>query len=241
MTRRDFMDRVLLPLARLTREEREAVRQELEEHIEDRMEILLEMGWDQALAEERCLEAMGDPAEIGREMAKQYRGWGWLWLGRAAAVLTAVLCVQAVLGLGLLVHARNSLEARFCPSMESRLDVGAATELVDLRMDIGNDVLRVFRVSVGERDGEQVAEVAMCVYDRVPFGIAVENLHNKIRFDGYERENFLGGNGRGNYGADFWQVYLPVDAGQESLTLIYDHLGVTNRMEIPLPEQGETP
>ena len=51
------------------------------------------------LVESRCLEAMGDPAEIGREMARQYRGWGWLWLGRAAVALTAVLCLQAVLSL----------------------------------------------------------------------------------------------------------------------------------------------
>ena len=38
MTQREFLDRVLLPLGRLTAEERENVRRELEEHIEDRME-----------------------------------------------------------------------------------------------------------------------------------------------------------------------------------------------------------
>ena len=66
LARREFMDRVLLPLGRLTAEERENVRRELEEHVEDRMEALLGMGWSAELAEERCLEAMGDPAEIGR-------------------------------------------------------------------------------------------------------------------------------------------------------------------------------
>ena len=241
MTRQEFLDQVLQPLNRLTAEEREDVRRELEEHVEDRMEALLEMGWDEALAESRCLEAMGDPAEIGREMARQYRGTGWLWIGRAAVALTVVLCVQALLGLGLLIHARNSLEARLCPAMESQLEVEAAEELVDLRMDVGNDVLRVFRVSVGRQDGKDAAEIAMCVYDRWPFGIAVDNLHNKIQFAGYGPERFFGGNGRGNYGAYFWQTYVPIEPGQKSVTLVYDCLGVTNRMEIPLPEQEGTP
>ena len=115
MTRQGFMDRVLLSLTRLTAEEREIVRQELEEHIEDRMEVMLEMGWKPELAEERCLEAMGDPVEIGREMAKQYRGRGWLWLGRAAVLLTVVLCIQALLGVGILFNAWDSLEARVNP------------------------------------------------------------------------------------------------------------------------------
>ncbi len=62
-----------------------------------RGETLLDIGWDAELAEEWRLEAMGDPAEIGREMTRQYRGRGWLWLGRAAVVLTAVVCIRALL------------------------------------------------------------------------------------------------------------------------------------------------
>ena len=59
MTRGEFLEQVLAPLGRLTAEERENVRRELEEHVEDRMEALLDMGWDAELAESRCLEAMG--------------------------------------------------------------------------------------------------------------------------------------------------------------------------------------
>ena len=53
MTRKEFTDQVLLSLGRLTADEREDVRRELEEHVEDRMEALLDMGWDEGLAEER--------------------------------------------------------------------------------------------------------------------------------------------------------------------------------------------
>lgn len=138
MTRREFMYQVLSPLGRLTAEERENIRRELEEHVEDRMEALLEMGWDEALAEERCLEAMGDPAEIGREMAKQYPGRWWLWLGRAAVVLTVVVCIQALLGVEVLYNAWDGLVVRTLrPQITSMLDEVEAEELVDLRMDIG--------------------------------------------------------------------------------------------------------
>ena len=130
------MDQVLSPLNRLTAEERENVRRELEEHVEDRMEALLDMGWDAELAERRCLEAMGDPAEIGREMARQYRGKGLLWIGRAAAALTVVVCIQALLGFGMLSNAWSSLEARICPS--TAISIGElknveATEALDIR------------------------------------------------------------------------------------------------------------
>ena len=55
MTRQEFLNQVLSPLGRLTAEEREDVRRELEEHVEDRMEALLEMGWGAGLAEGGCL------------------------------------------------------------------------------------------------------------------------------------------------------------------------------------------
>jgi len=160
MTREEFMDRVLLPLGRLTAEERESVRRELEEHVEDRMEALLEMGWSEELAESRCLEAMGDPVEIGREMARQYPGPWWLWIGRAAVILTAVVCIQALLGFGMLGYAWDSLTVRISPS--TAVSIGElknveAVEELDIRAEVGNDVLRIYQVSVGEKDGQRAA------------------------------------------------------------------------------------
>lgn len=240
MTRQEFLAQVLSPLGRLTAEEREDVRRELEEHVEDRMEALLEMGWDAELAEERCLEAMGDPAEIGREMARQYRGKGWLWLGRAAVMLTVVMCIQALLGFGMLFNAWNSLEARIFPRLDTRLDSVEVEERVDLRMDMGNDVLRVFRVSIGELEGQRVAEVATCAYDRWPFGIVAEGWQNCLWTQELTESNFHYGNGKGNYGALYWQTYTELVPGDRSVVLIYSRYGETKRMEVPLPEQGGT-
>ena len=171
MTRQEFLNQVLSPLGRLTAEERENVRRELEEHVEDRMEALLEMGWDAELAEARCLEAMGDPAEIGREMARQYRGRGWLWIGRMAVALTVVVCIQALLGLGMLGAAWDSLSVRFCPSTAISIGELENVETVvdlDIRAEIGNDILRVYMVFVGEKDGQRAAMVLACMYDIAP-------------------------------------------------------------------------
>ena len=240
MTRGEFMDQVLAPLGRLTAEERKDVRRELEEHVEDRMEALLDMGWDEALAETRCLEAMGDPAEIGREMARQYPGRWWLWLGRAAVVLTVVVCIQALLGVGVLFNAWDGLVVRTLrPQIASMLDEVEAEELVDLRMDIGNDVLRVVRVSVGEAEGRHVAEIAMCAYDRLPFGIVAHDCGNWITVERRESEARIhGGPASRSYGAECWQMYAFPASGDRSVTLTYSRYGETVSMEVPLPEQG---
>lgn len=241
MTRQEFMERVRLPLGRLTAEERENICRELEEHLEDRMEVLLDMGWSEDLAEARSLEAMGAPAEIGREMARQYPGRWWLWLGRAAVLLTVVVCVQALLGIGILCNAWDSLAARIYPQLESDLNRVEAEERVNLRMDMGNDVLRVFRVSIGERDGQRVAEISLCAYDRWPFGIVALGWQNCVRLSASEREaGFNGGNGRGSYGADYCHRYVELAPEDRSVVLTYSRYGETARLEIPLPERGET-
>ena len=238
MTRGEFLDRVLLPLGRLTAEERENVRRELEEHVEDRMEAMLDMGWDAELAEGRCLEAMGDPAEIGRELARQYRGRGWLWLGRAAAALTAALCIQALLGLGMLGAAWDSLTVRFSPptviSIGELRNVEAEEDL-DIRADVGNDVLRIYRVSVGEKEGRRAAMVLACMYDRRPFGIVAGDLNARSRLVNQRGETGHSSGGSGNYGAACVVRWTPVEPGDTHIVWECRAIGGTVRLEIPLP------
>ena len=47
MTRDEYIQEVSASLKRLTKREREAVRQELDGHMEDHMESLREMGYDE--------------------------------------------------------------------------------------------------------------------------------------------------------------------------------------------------
>lgn len=243
MTRQEFLAQVLSPLGRLTAEERENVRRELEEHVEDRMEALLEMGWDAELAEARCLEAMGDPAEIGREMAAQYRGTGWLWIGRAAAALTVVVCIQALLGLGMLGAAWDSLSVRFCPSTAISIGELENVETVvdlDIRAEIGNDILRVYMVFVGEKDGQRAAMVLACMYDRLPFGIAADGLASRSELWNERGGTGTSAGGSGNYRAEYAVRWTPVEPGDTHVVWEYRAIGETVRLEIPLPGGEET-
>lgn len=242
MTRKEFMDQVLLPLGRLTGDERSAVRQELEEHIEDRMEALLEMGWAPELAEARSLEAMGDPGEIGREMAKQYRGRVWLWLDRAAVTLMAVVCVWMLLGLGMLGSAWNNVKARTCRDTDivTRLEVVEASALVDIREMVGNDVLRIIRVNVGLRDGRRAAEVAASMYDRIPFGIAADNFLNKSELKNQRGETGNSGSGWGSNGVEYALRWTPVEPEDTYVIWEYRVIGGIVEITVPLPGEGET-
>ena len=79
--------------------DRAAVREELEAHMEDKAADLQRIfpGISREEAEERALSEMGDPAEIGKELARVHKPWlGWLW--RASGVLLA-LALIAFLGL----------------------------------------------------------------------------------------------------------------------------------------------
>ena len=88
MDRRQYTEQVLSSLRRVTHDEREAIRQELDGHMEDHMEALRELGYEEEEAEARTLAAMGDPAEVGRELNQQYP-FRWLvvkWVAQGAAV-----------------------------------------------------------------------------------------------------------------------------------------------------------
>ena len=71
--------------------DRAAVRAELEAHMEDKAADLQRIFPDisREETEERTLSEMGDPAEIGKKLARIHKPWlGWLW--RASGVLLAL-------------------------------------------------------------------------------------------------------------------------------------------------------
>lgn len=60
--------------------DREAVRRELEDHLQDRQERYTAKGLSPEEAEAAALADMGDPADIAEELGKLHRPfWGYLW------------------------------------------------------------------------------------------------------------------------------------------------------------------
>ena len=93
MDRKEYCDRVLAQVGRLTSDEANDLRNELAGHIEDHAEALVEHGYTEDAAYGRAVALMGDPEETGRALRRCYRGWWLVIVQRAARILTALLCV----------------------------------------------------------------------------------------------------------------------------------------------------
>ena len=221
MDRKTYIATVLSALRHVTGDERLAIRAELEGHIEDHQEGLLELGYEPELAEERTLAAMGDPKEVGRELNKQYTGWPFVLLSRAAVLLTAVLCIQALLGIGILGNLWDSVWARVYPE-ELEDHTPAAAERLNIRVPVGNDILRIYRVSRVTREGVPAIGISLCAYDRLPGGVVSDQLLPSVWIEdqrGEALEWLSGGSGHDSIGADYQLRYVPVEPSDTYITL----------------------
>lgn len=76
--------------------DRRRVRQELEDHILDRMEVVQSRGLSAYEAEKVAVESMGDPEPLARELGALHRPWmGYLWRLSQVLLVVLVLCVAA--------------------------------------------------------------------------------------------------------------------------------------------------
>ena len=188
MDRSEYIRQVLACLGRLTRREREAVRSEIDAHMEDHICGLLDLGYPPALAEERTLAFMGDPAEVGRELNKQYPT-GWLVVKRAAAALTLALALGMLAPAWRLAgQAADNLWNRFYPLHQ--LDLSelsfqgwttggewialspgvSAAEGVDLRQASDGVGLWVYQARLEHPAAEKTAAwLAVSLYSENPF------------------------------------------------------------------------
>ena len=81
------------------------IRDELEAHIEDRIEEMKETESDMTLIKEKALESMGDPKEIGKALNKVHNPIiGWLYTAS-----NAVLLIMVVILVNILVHQSSNL------------------------------------------------------------------------------------------------------------------------------------
>lgn len=250
MDRSAYCAQVLSHLRRLSRREREAVRAELEAHMEDRVCALLDLGYDQALAEERTMAAMGDPAQVGREMAKQYPR-GWNVVTGVSLVLCAFVLFSALSGSDnrrMIGYAWDSLVYRvFPPGPETVIagtvspreikPVSGVTEAVDIRRTVGDNVLRVYQITVGTQDsqtaaqtriyeggyqdgalaaeaaippeeGQLTAEAAVCLYHRIPGGLVAMPSFNNLTVESQRGDQQVPFRRGAVANPMMWQVFL---------------------------------
>lgn len=95
-----------------------AIRAELEAHIEDRCAALEELNYPLELAAERTLAAMGDPVEVGKALDKEHSLWlGRLWIASvvAMALMSIVVLVDVQLSAGSFLRFRDKVMETVAP------------------------------------------------------------------------------------------------------------------------------
>lgn len=238
MEQNEFCQRVLALVRHATTEEKEAIRTELLEHMEDHAAALMELGRDEETARAMAAAAMGDPEEIGRELDKQYPLF-WLALSRVSLTLIILILVTLILRLQLFPFPFDNLAAR-TREVPAPLDNLRGTYIytVDLRADIGSDVLRVFGVGLEPSLDGKTGEVslAMCCYDKSPFGRTSGNLIQHLTYEAAGEEvRFRSGGGGSNAAAAYWNAReITVSREAETIAVCYDRFGEKIRLEIPL-------
>lgn len=76
--------------------DRRRVRQELEDHILDRMEAAEAKGLSGYEAEQAAVAAMGDPEPVARELGRLHQPWlGYLWRLSQVLLVVLALCIAA--------------------------------------------------------------------------------------------------------------------------------------------------
>lgn len=249
MTGEEFLAQVEKRLSRATYDERQALRRELAGHMEDRTEALIQGGCGREEAVARAVEAMGDPAEIGAALNEQFSSF-WLWMGRLGILLTALLCLRAFALWPYLMpyDAMERQEVQEDPAGAAVFDMiledwGEPYPLwadVDVQMTVGDDILRVYRVSVDPEQG--LAMVDACLYDREDggkIGYIGECALLYTQTVNRQGEAFAPQNTINDPAVGYarWEG-IPVAPG-ETLKLRYERFGRSAEMEISLPWEVE--
>lgn len=245
MEEKKFLDEVLGHIPRLTARERQSLRRELSDHVADHVEMLERRGLDEETAREQAVNAMGDPEEVGRELAKAYSPF-WYWVLQAAnLLLTAAIVFALIWGItGPLLRARTNLELRNDPEKAGRIfskpEIGYAA--VDIHIPMVTDEMRIYGVELDRKNA--VAYVLVCTYDKNPFGYASRLQYGAVTVTnqaGQARE------GEAMSWTEPWEwepgrIYynIPVSPGDTCVYFTYDRFGTHVEHTLPLPEwEGE--
>lgn len=194
----EFCTQVLKHVPRATREERREIRRELNDHLLDGAHALEEKGCDLHTSMEKAVERMGDPVEIGEALNAQLSPF-WLWLGRGCTLLAGLICVLTLSNGKGLGRLGKNLTARWFPGalltqlegMHSALaeveykgeklyylfpvgeleDAGYTQyQNCDVRLEVEDQVFRVFRIYRNSTPGDERVGVAVVEYSKDPHG-----------------------------------------------------------------------
>ena len=170
-----FCNDVLSGIPRATPRERADIRDELLDHLLEHKDVLMGYGLEEAEAEKRAVEAMGDAEGIGKAWNEKLSPV-WLWLGRVCMVCCVLLVWYAL--------ARSEYRLRMIwniwqvqqKEVICGLDEMEAYDLVwdkdpGICEEFGEHMIRIHRTALWEAKGEKeryVLQVYMITYPQDP-------------------------------------------------------------------------
>ena len=241
MDAKEFCTGVLSHIPRATAAERTAIRQELEEHLSDHQEALMERGASAEEAEEQAVAAMGEPAAIGLQWNAQLSPM-WLWVGRLCKLAVLLLVLGMLLPLGFKIYGLSqNFSARWSSEpMDGWKEPEAVwSEKVDLREPFADQMIRFFQVCLVEeawtdregRTGDYQVELHVLAYAQNPLKPALNmNIVSGITCNG---ETGLAG-GFGSRGVCAWSIRYPIQPGAPEATFTLSYHGESASVTVPL-------
>jgi len=233
MNRQEYTDRVLAALRRVTPQERMDIRAELDAHMEDHICALVELGYDEQLAEERTLSHMGDPEEVGRELDKQYP-LHWLMISRIATAALIVLLVLTIINLGSLHGLYESIQTRIAPW--SGVDTFWEDDInyrMDIQQEIGSDLIKILGSGTKSTETEATAYVFYCQCDQNVLGYR-SRFPNEQFTDCRGEELWDGGSSYSNARVSYVMREMEVQYGDPYITMILTRYDESYEIQIPL-------
>ena len=170
---RDYTQAVCACLRHATPKEKQAVAQELQDHLADHADALAEAGWDPEEAQAHALAAMGEAKEVGQALNRAFP-LRWLILSRVLLVLAVLAAIVLLLPIpGRLVSAWNSLAARadlshlYPPTQDSSVSAYP----LDVHFSLPNrDQIALYAVTLTEAwNGTYTAQIYGLGYHQNPF------------------------------------------------------------------------
>ena len=248
MEKADFLSALAVPMENASPRELAGVQTELGDHIADHAADLEAAGWSAADAEAAAVAAMGDPAEVGEALNREFsRFWGAV--SRWAAIALILLIVAAFIPVCYsCINAAQSLALRIDPQKTmARYFKGLDTTPLDIRCDgADGDVVRfameaMTTETLPDENGVETewdaAVIGVCIYDKNPFRCIANYLDEQPVFltdapytNGAERS----GGGMSTAWTAIRIYRVPVHRGQKTVTAQYDLFGTYFTVEVPL-------
>ena len=250
-----YLQAVCACLRHATAKEKQAVAQELQDHLDDHAAALVEAGWDPEEAQTHALAAMGEAKEVGQALNREFP-LRWLILSRMAlAALILAVAVALPFLFPAVAGAAGSLQARWDPAAYAAAHFEAPPPLVpmDVQWEIyDGTILSLYGVGLRElpQEGYYSADLYTVLYHRNPFRstplllgelwVTAQDAEEEL-FVPYPAGLPLSGTTHQNFNATYSVIEVSGDFAGQDITLHYRYLDTSFALDISLPWEEVLP